>query len=146
MDKDYGMRIHHAGINVRNLDESIAWYSDIFGFRLVKRFDVSNLGGIMPDCAQMCQGSFYLELYECAGGEPYSLVDLEYTLGVKHFSFSMERLGEFLEDLRQRGDVEIMVDNYYSEEMCGIPGGDRTAYIKDCNGILIELQQKHDWG
>lgn len=145
MEKDFGLRIQHCALNVRDLDESIAWYTDILGFELVKRFNNVNLGRILPDCAQMRNGDFYLELYETPTAEPYSYVDLEYSIGVKHFSLSVADMDSFMEFIRSRKDVEIATDNEYSEELCGEPGGDKVAYIKDCNGILIELQKVHNW-
>lgn len=143
MDRDFGLiRIQHVGIHVRDLEETAKWYHDILGFELLPVR--GEMPGVFPKCWLMKKGDFYLEMYEALNAEPYSFVDLEYKIGVKHLSFSIEKLDEFADWLRERGDVKILVDNCYPEERCGAEGGDRCLYILDNNGMLVELQKVHD--
>lgn len=138
------IRIQHAGIHVKNMEETVKWYQDVLGFELLPPHDDGRMMGAFPKCWMLRNGDFYLEVYEVLNAREYSFVDYEYTLGVKHLSFSVEKFDEFIEHLYARGDVEILVDNHYPGDRCGIEGGDRAVYIKDNNGILVELTKVHD--
>ena len=147
MDKDYGL-IHcqHAGINVRNIKETVAWYKDILGFEEVPTPDSAVFKGCFPQSQLIKQGDFYLELYEVPDAKDFDWVNLEYNVGIKHLSFTVDKLDELMVELRARKDVEILVDNEYSEEVCHVPGGDNAVYILDNNGILIELSKVRSRG
>ena len=145
--KEYGaFRRQHAGMHVRSIRETVAWYKDVLGFEEVPTPDSAVFKGCFPNSQLIRQGDFYLELYEVPDAGGFDWVNLEYNVGVKHLSFSIPTLGEFMEDLRACGDVEIFVDNEYSEEVCHVPGGDNAVYILDNNGILIELSKVHSRG
>ena len=145
--EEYGMlRFQHAGIHVNSIKETVAWYKDVLGFQEVPTPDSAIMKGCFPNSQLIKNGDFYLELYEVPDAAGFDWVGLEYHVGVKHLSFSIEHLDKFMEDLRARGDVKILVDNEYSEEICGVPGGDNAVYILDNNGILIELSKVHDRG
>ena len=147
MSQDFGLiRCQHAGIHVRDLDETTRWYGDILGFVPIPTPDSSQFGGCFPPSRLLKKGDFYLELYETPYAKPFDWVDLEWKLGVKHLSFSVEKLDELMEMIRARGDVKILVDNEYTEATCGVPGGDRAVYLLDCNGILLELSKVHNRG
>lgn len=146
-NQKYGiLRCQHAGMHVRSIEETVAWYRDVLGFEEVPTPDSAVFKGCFPDSQLIRQGDFYLELYEVPEAKEFDWVNVEYNVGVKHLSFSIENLGEFMKDLRARGDVEILVDNEYSEEVCHVPGGDNAVYILDNNGILIELSKVHSRG
>ena len=137
------IRIQHVGLHVKNLEETARWYHEILGFEVMeKRPDRPE--GVMPQSWWLKNGDFYLEIYEVKDARPYDYIDLEYTEGIKHLSFSVENMDVFMDFLYERGDVEILVDNRYHEKMCGVPGGDRAVYIRDNNGFLVELQKTHN--
>ena len=143
----YGvLRCQHAGMHVHSIEETVAWYKDVLGFEEVPTPDSAMMKGCFPNSQLIKNGDFYLELYEVPDAGGFDWVGLEYNLGVKHLSFSVEHLDVLMEDLRARGDVVILVDNEYSEEVCGVPGGDNAVYILDNNGILIELSKVHSRG
>lgn len=147
MSKKFGrIRCQHAGIHVRNIEETSRWYADVLGFEHVPTPDSAQFGGCFPPSTLIKNGDFYLELYETPDAEPFNWVDLEWKLGVKHLSFSVEKLDDLMAELRARGDVTILVDNEYTEATCGVPGGDRAVYLLDNNGILLELSKVHDRG
>ncbi len=143
MSNDLGIKIQHAGIHVRNLEETVQWYHDILGFELVDTRPEMR-GGMFPKCWMMKCGDFFLEIYEVINARPFSYVDYEYNLGVKHLSFSVEKIDELMDKIYARGDVKVIVDNCYAEEMCRVKGGDRAVYLEDCNGMLVELQKSHE--
>lgn len=147
MNSNYGrIRCQHAGIHVKSIEETAAWYQHILGFEKVPTPDSSVFRGCFPPSQLIKSGDFYLELYEIPDAQDFDWVNLEYNVGIKHLSFSVEHLDLLMEELRRRGDVEILVDNEYSEEICHVPGGDNAVYILDNNGILIELSKVHDRG
>ena len=141
---DFGrIRIQHAGLHVKNLEETAQWYHDVLGFEIMeKRPDRPN--GVMPRSWWLRNGDFYLELYEVLGARPFTFEDYEFTEGVKHLSFSIENLDALMDHIYAQGNIEVCVDNKYHEKMCGIPGGDRAVYLRDNNGFLVELQKNHD--
>jgi methylmalonyl-CoA/ethylmalonyl-CoA epimerase len=135
MAKDFGIRIQHAGIHVKSLEETARWYHDIFGFELEPQLGSDGGpfgGGVFPKMRWMKLGDFKLEVYEVQDAEPFSLVDFEFTHGVKHLSFAIKDLDGWLDYIKKRGDIEIGVENRYG-------GPAKAVYIKDNNSILVEV-------
>lgn len=134
MTKDFGIRIQHAGIHVNNLEETAQWYRDIFGFELLPPMAADGPfgGGVFPKMRWLKLGSFYLEVYEVQDAEPFSLVDFEFTHGVKHLSFAVQDLDGWLDYIKKRDNVEIVVENSYG-------GPNRAIYVRDNSGILVEV-------
>ena len=129
----FGIHIQHAGIHVRNMAESLQWYHDVFGFEVLEgRGSPPDQGGVFPYMRMMKLGDFLLEIYEIQDADPCSLVDYEYKYGLKHLNFGVRAFKDWIAYIKTRDDVEILVENYYGPDTC-------AAYIKDCNGILIEV-------
>ena len=59
-------------------------------------------------------------------------MDFEFTHGVKHLSFAMKDVDGWLTYIKERADVEIVVENRYG-------GLNRAVYVLDNNGILVEV-------
>ena len=135
MVKDYGVRIQHAGIHVKSLAETEKWYHDIFGFEYMPQAEGSGAfgGGVFPKMRWMNlgDGAFKLEIYEVQDAEPFSLVDFEFSHGVKHLNFAVKDIDGWFDYIKEYG-VEIVVDNRYG-------GRSRAIYILDNNGILVEV-------
>ena len=135
-NEQFGIRIQHAGIHVRDYKETFEWYHRVFGFEEVPKKDNGGKnpfgGGVFPKMRWIHMGDFYLEVYEVQNAEPFSLVDFEFTLGLKHLNFEIEDLQGWLEYVQQFDDVEILVNNRYSETAGAV-------YVKDNNGILVEV-------
>ncbi len=131
--EQFGIRIQHAGIHVNSYEETYEWYHRVFGFEEMPTSGKSPFGGgVFPKMRWIRLGDFFLEVYEVQNAEPYSLVDLEFSIGVKHINFEIEDLQGWLEYIKQFDDVEIMVYNRYSENAAAV-------YVKDNNGILVEV-------
>lgn len=133
--KDFGIRIQHAGIHVRNYQETFEWYHRVFGFEEVvkeKKGKDPFGGGVFPKMRWIRLDDFFLEVYEVQDAEPFSLVDFEFSLGVKHINFEIRDLQGWLDYVQQFDDVEILVNNRY-----GPTAG--AVYVKDNNGILVEV-------
>lgn len=147
-EKKFNFRIEHVGIHVANMEETVRFYHDIFGFEMViPDFDefYEFRGGVFPKCCTVRNGNFELEIYEVQEALPFNFTDYEYLQGVKHISFEIENIYEWIDYIKERGDVEIVVENYYG------PNG-VTIYILDNSGILVEVTDvrkkepiKKDW-
>lgn len=129
----FGVRIQHAGIHVKNYEESAKWYSEIFGFEEVDNGGGSMFkGGVFPKMRWMRLGDFMLEVYEVQDAQPFNLVDFEWTRGVKHLNFAVKDFEGFKQYIKERGDVEIVVDNIYGPDAGAL-------YILDNDGVLVEV-------
>ena len=101
--KEYGaFRCQHAGMHVRSIRETVAWYKDVLGFEEVPTPDSAVFKGCFPNSQLIRQGDFYLELYEVPDAGGFDWVNLEYNVGVKHLSFSIENLDVMMKEPRGR--------------------------------------------
>lgn len=134
--EQFGIRIQHAGIHVNSYEETYEWYHRVFGFEEIPSNNKGGKnpfgGGVFPKMRWLRLGDFNLEVYEVQNAEPFSLVDFEFTLGVKHINFEIQDLKGWMEYVKQFDDVEIVVFNRYSENSAAV-------YVKDNNGILVEV-------
>ncbi len=126
-------KVIHAGISVYNMQQSLAWYADNLGFQLLR-----DDGFIPPLEAHICfleKDGFQIELFEYKTPKPLPTdrlmpnSDLQ-TVGTKHIAFSVKGMDELKSKLVQNG-TEIALET----EM----NGTRVLFIRDCNGVLIEL-------
>jgi lactoylglutathione lyase len=118
----------HTSIFVNDMDESISFYTDKLGFKL--------LGGLHHypgNCDMAFVGrdwNAYVELvYDLEEHPPYELGNR-----YEHLAVEVEEdLGEYVEGLKRKG-VRVIKDVYKS------PSGTRAiAFVEDPNGIPVEL-------
>jgi len=120
----------YTGIRVKNMDESINFYTKILNMKLLKRYRIEkNKGEVAYLCTDDC--NFYLELNYYDKESPFYT---EYILGeaLDHLAFKVKNLDETIKELRNKGIsilTEIKVEN------------ERWIYIQDPNGIWIELYE-----
>jgi lactoylglutathione lyase len=129
-------RFIYTGIRVRNMDESIKFYTQILGMKIVEKRQKTEptKGEVVtlksPASAQLLELNFYEE--ESPFYAPYlNGEDLD------HIAFDVEDLEDAVSDLKKKG-VEIAVEPY----QIGISLGWKEAFVKDPNGIWIELLQR----
>lgn len=128
--------INHVAISVPNLEETIAWYENMFGFTVVKFSEIPDTG--IKACHMQGPG-FLLEIF-CPTKDVKPLP--EYRLfphsdfavhGQKHFSLGVKDGAAVQKKLEDAG-VEIVlvghVDDCYA------------IFIRDNSGILIELYEE----
>lgn len=132
------MRLHHFGISVANLKETIDWYSEKLGFTLAHRYEIA---GLNAQVAFMKLNDFRIEIFELkdSSAMPQSSRDLATDLriaGLKHIAFSVNNIEEVVADLKSR-NVEFV------GEIGEVPNsnGEKYIFFRDNNGILIELYQ-----
>lgn len=133
--RDFGIRMEHIGMHVENLDETIRWYHDVFGFELVvpsfeKWYNFT--GGTFPRTCTMRLGTMEIEIYELQNPLPYNLVIHDYVTGLRHMSFEVEDVEGWVEHVKSLG-IEIFVDNDYGSR------NSHTVYVIDCNGMMVEV-------
>lgn len=124
--------VNHFAVSVPNLEETIAWYEKVFGFKV---FDRSEIPGVGIKVCHMVGTGLILEIFEAPGASPLPEDrkvpnrDLM-THGNKHISFGVPNGPKAKEELEALG-VEIVmvaeVDNTYG------------LFIRDNSGNLIEI-------
>lgn len=126
-------KLLHAGISVYDMDESLAWYAENLGFQLVK-----DDGFIPPLQARICfveKDGFQIELFEYTDPKPlpeerlFPNTDLQ-TVGTKHIAFAVTGMDELKARLAANGTAFA-----HETQM----NGEHVLFIRDCNGVLIEL-------
>ena len=139
--------IHHMGITVRNLEESMAFYSEAFGLQVVDRAVFSGdelafvvqVPGAELEYAFMAGENAILELieYKTPEGKPYELRNND--VGAAHCCFIVDDLDETYERLLAMG----VAFNAPPQTAPDIPpfNGLKYTYFRDLNGITIELFQ-----
>jgi catechol 2,3-dioxygenase-like lactoylglutathione lyase family enzyme len=123
---------HHGGVSVPDLTAAIAWYRDVLGFELERRFAID---AAKAQVAFVRKGTLRFELFEVAGAKPlpderrHPPSDL-CTHGNKHVAFRVADMEAFLAVVRRRGaDVAMVVREQFG----------KGCFLRDCAGNLIEF-------
>ena len=126
------MRIHHIALSVWNLNASIKFYKDLFGFQETRRFEKQELLG---KAAFLKLDGVALEIWEFQDQrEPKDdLSDLN-IFGIKHIAIEVENVDEQYKKISGFG-IKI------SPPKKGITG--TYCFLKDPDGIVLELYQPH---
>jgi lactoylglutathione lyase len=121
------MKLLHTSITVKNVDESIQFYKEKLGMSLLNRREIKQnnaevafLG--MEGTDQRIELTWWRAKTDYEEGDQ-----------LDHIAFGVEDLSLIVESLRGMG-VEIAKEPYSLG-----PGSNRIAFIKDPNGIWIEL-------
>jgi len=135
-DKGAGFEIslHHIGISVANLDESIAWYREMLGFEEVMRMkeDAAN----KMEIGHIRRSNCYIELFQVEGAAPLPeyrrdpSADLR-VHGVKHFGLQVSDAHAAVKELKAKG-VEIAMGPVDTP-------GVVFVFIRDNSGNALEL-------
>jgi len=137
-------KIHHSGITVKNLDESVRFYEDVFGFKKIGGVDLrveeeGDMKGVYIKIAFLKVGKDDLELLEYT--EPKKKQDFYFhpwDTGVQHISFSVNNVKEFYEKYKDSIKFLTPPVDYITDEI------DTTwTYLKDPNGSILELSEDH---
>jgi catechol 2,3-dioxygenase-like lactoylglutathione lyase family enzyme len=133
----------HVGITVRNFNEFVRFYWDVFGCPLVGVSDTPTervrsffgVDGPTPSCKIgwiRVPGGAVLEIFEFQPQQP--LVQGPWNrVGLTHFSLNIRNARKWHDYLKQKG-VEIV-----SEPAKSPNGGQWFFFVKDCDGNLIEM-------
>ena len=121
-------QVHHIAINTLDIEQSVAFYREMFGFTEVQRADV---GSCILVYMEICEGS-YLELFDLKGGciKGTAAEDLQ---GLRHIAFDVTDIESWNDALKAKHADFVM-------ELCEMePIRKKGLLIRDPNGAIIEL-------
>jgi len=106
-----GLRPHHFGMSVSDLDAAIEWFRDVLGFELDRKEDFLAESGI--HIAFVRNGDFFVELFhhdraQQASPERSLPDDDLRTLGNKHMCFRVADMAAMLEHLDATGVTVVL--------------------------------------
>jgi len=118
----------YTGIRVKDLEESVKFYSELLGMKVSGRSKISASGGEVVGLKSE-EGGPDLELNFYPKGNKFAT---EYTVGegLDHLAFKVENLDDALAQFKKAGHPAVLEIN---------TGSSRWAYVQDPNGIYIEL-------
>lgn len=122
MGCDTNMKIKYTTMIVKDMDESIKFYTEVMGFKIDSKHDLGPAGSIT---LLKGQGETMVELIKNPVDEP----------GLYSMGMDVEDLESILKDLRSKGAKITM-------EPTPITVG-TLAFIEDPNGVRIALIQHH---
>ena len=136
------VKVHHTGITVRDLEESVRFYEQYFGFRTIGGCDTAveqdgRMKGSSIRIAFLRAGDEELELLQYTHPRGKKKSDFNpWDAGVQHVSFKTTGIRDFYEQNRDSLEFLTPPVDYTSEEI------DTTwTYLKDPNGTLLELSE-----
>ena len=114
----------HVNMNVLNLEQSVKFYKNLFGFEIRKEDNSPN----KLDAASKIIGNDSIKL--CLYEDP----QMSPTGGIAHFGFHIENFDQIIEKCKEH-NVEVLYNGPIEFEKS------RSIYIKDPNGYDIELSE-----
>jgi catechol 2,3-dioxygenase-like lactoylglutathione lyase family enzyme len=139
--------LHHVGITVKDLDESISFYHDVLGLDFSNEpspwFDGPELGpavgvpGAELSQVSLLLGDTTLELLEYKSPPSTTDVPLESNnIGASHVAFLVEDIEATKTELESKGITFFSDVNVVDE---GVLAGWRWVYFSDPDGYPLEL-------
>lgn len=123
---------HHIAFTVNNLEESIKWYQEKLGFELIHKYEKEIKFALLRlDQVKIEIFDFGNETSPLPNYRKGLMIDLK-TVGTKHLAIEVSELDTFVGELRYK-NVE------FENEIDEASFGGRFIFLKDINGILIEL-------
>lgn len=121
-------RFTYVGTRVKDLQDSIDFYTRLLGMKVKARSRIEQTRGETASL-ETEDGGFTLELNYCEKDSPYYT---EYAAGeaLDHLAFGVDDLDKALHETRTSG-YRVISENKSN--------GSRWAYVEDPNGIWIEL-------
>jgi len=124
-EKNTGLRLNHVQITVPNLDESLAFYTKVMGFRVAFRLPTPADGRPPTTFIQISRDTF-LEVVQGAPNAP---------MGITHIGIQTDDLNATVAQIRAAGGT------------APDPGptngiGSRLATVFDPNGIRLEVNEQ----
>lgn len=121
-------KLFYTGIRVKDLEKSIAFYTQVLGMKVTGRSKQEQTKGETVGLVSE-DGGHSIELNYYGKGSKYAT---EYVVGegLDHLAFHVEDLDKFAAEAKKAGHPVVL-------EMK--TEGSRWAYIQDPNGIFIEI-------
>ncbi|MEM1994592.1 MAG: VOC family protein [Nitrososphaerales archaeon] len=124
------MKFLHTSITVKNMDATIAFYTKHLGLKLLRRREIPENNAEVAFLTDEAH-STELELTYWRDKKSYEEGDQ-----LDHLAFEVEDLDTTIKKMKNEG-VEVAKEPYMLKG-----GSRRLAFIKDPNGIWIELIEK----
>ena len=121
-------KLTYTGIRVKDLDASVAFYTNVLGMKETGRSTIQAAKGTVVDLVSE-DGGHPLELNYYEKGSPFAAT-YEAGEGLDHLAFRVENLDAALAEAKKAGHPVV-------KEMKTATA--RWVYIEDPNGIWIEL-------
>lgn len=125
---------HHIALTVRNIEESVLWYCDKLGFRVVHKYEKNGMEIVHLVLGEVRIELFHYESTELLPDYRKNLLGDLHVIGTKHLCIEVDDLTEVIKQL-QKKEVEFV------SELDSATFGGKYIFFKDCNGILLELYQ-----
>lgn len=129
-------KVDHIGIAVKNLDETIPYYTETLGLKVLK---IEEVASESVRVAFIDAGNVKLELLEPMSEQSaiYSFIEKKGE-GIHHIAFGVEGIEERMNELREKG-VRIL-----NEQPKIGAGGAQVSFLhpKSSFGVLYELCDK----
>lgn len=122
------MQLLHTSITVKNMDESIAFYTRVMGMTLSSRREIEETNAEIA-FLEMLGTNHRIELTWWKGKSDYSEGDQ-----LDHIAFGVQNLSQSIERMKAM-KVEVAKEPYSL-------GTSRIAFVKDPNGIWLELIER----
>lgn len=126
------LRFHHGGVSVPDLEAAIAWYRDMLGFAVERRFDIPRA---RARAVFLERDGLRMEMFEVEGAAPlpedrrHPHADLR-THGNKHVAFAVRDYDDFLAALKAKGaEIVLTVGESFG----------RAFFVRDCAGNVVEF-------
>jgi len=124
-EKGIGLRVNHVGISVKNLQESVDYYTKTLGMR--QAFIMGNRNGN--------PGTYYIQV------DKYTFLELsqstpERPVGLNHIGFQTDNMSDTAAELTKRG-IKV-------PEVSSVGSGAPHTSIMDPNGVRLEMLEFAD--
>ena len=137
-------QIHHSGITVRNMEESVKFYGDVLGFKRIGGVDLEvdaegGMKGVKMIISFLKAGEADLELIEYLHPEDKKVIEMNpWDPGVQHLSFKVSDVRGIYDKYKDSINFLTPPVDFVSDEI------DTTwTYLKDPNGTILELSEDH---
>jgi catechol 2,3-dioxygenase-like lactoylglutathione lyase family enzyme len=125
------MKIHHIAISVKNLENSVKFYTENFDFKFVEKFTKESWDG---EAVVLQLDDIKLEIFSFNNfiENKNELGNLK-TIGLNHFGIQVENLLEKHKEFKEKG---VEINKPVKGTTCAW-----FCFLKDPDGISIELYE-----
>lgn len=124
------LRLGHVAIRVKDIEAALNFYCH--GLGLEEAFRLNNDDGSLRIVFLHITENQYLEI--CLGGDQRAEFDDTKTIGVRHISFTVDNIEEFIKAAEDRGVI-------FDSEILKLRDNNLTVFLFDTEGNKLEIVQ-----